>query len=644
VLFASNQTIVANLFDPLIQSLGGRRLILHAGTPKTGSTSLQSWLFQHQRELLQHGILYPADCCSDREPKHQWLIEALRTQSSEFLATYAGLIEAELATFNRFSIKSILLSTEGLSNHFFDLVQPQCESWAHLAKACRVKVILAFRNPLDYALSRYCQNLVNPPSTNPYHATPLSLDDICSEYSWLRALDYSKIVKFWEELIGGASLVCLPYQRNIIDGFLRFGLDLDAYPELDRFQRLNPSMGKVSAQLIRELNETGVCDEERRQALQKILSAEALQADRPAFAHSRYSRRIVLSFCHTHLPQLAAHRPELSLVLAAVMKDRLRIDHKLSPQQVAKPEQSKAFICCIQPGFLEEQVVRLAQSIRLFSGDYSDLPILAVSPCGEEISRTVLQQLESLEVRLIIKDLNREMRAFGYANKSYAIEYIQSRYHYDVYIFLDSDTFFVDEPSSLYLDPCTDFLARPVDMRNICCSPLDDAYRPYWEACCQLANIQLEDIPIIMTSVDQQVIRANWNDGLLAFRGDKDVGSTWRHLIERMWSHQLMPKPNNFWGSGQVSYTIAAVSLGMRGFSLNHEYNIPLHLPISETMIHYVQRPRHIHYHWLLDQDYQQAWQQQLNSLNLLPSVRKFIEAMPESKLPTTKMITGFPA
>ena len=38
-----------------------RRVLLHVGTPKTGTSYLQDVLFRNQRTLAEHGILYAAD-------------------------------------------------------------------------------------------------------------------------------------------------------------------------------------------------------------------------------------------------------------------------------------------------------------------------------------------------------------------------------------------------------------------------------------------------------------------------------------------------------------------------------------------------------------------------------------------------------
>jgi len=54
-----------------------RRLILHAGTPKTGTSSLQLHLGSNRELLAEKGIYYPPPS-ETRMPKHQQLVGILR--------------------------------------------------------------------------------------------------------------------------------------------------------------------------------------------------------------------------------------------------------------------------------------------------------------------------------------------------------------------------------------------------------------------------------------------------------------------------------------------------------------------------------------------------------------------------------------
>ena len=66
---------LADLLKPIVQQSGQKlKLIIHAGTPKTGTTSLQTYLDKKQRKLRGKGILYPhnlENLTNPSAPKHQ---------------------------------------------------------------------------------------------------------------------------------------------------------------------------------------------------------------------------------------------------------------------------------------------------------------------------------------------------------------------------------------------------------------------------------------------------------------------------------------------------------------------------------------------------------------------------------------------
>ena len=93
-----------------------KELILHVGPPKTGTTALQYWCDQNRSVLAQYGVLYPEVYTGtaggrrvDFTPKHGFLVNELRTGPLRRTK--------EIAQSNA---RAILLSTEGLTNHFYE--------------------------------------------------------------------------------------------------------------------------------------------------------------------------------------------------------------------------------------------------------------------------------------------------------------------------------------------------------------------------------------------------------------------------------------------------------------------------------------------------------------------------------------------
>ena len=92
------------------------RWVFHAGTPKTGSSSLQFIFDNHRELLLQNGILYPSNVSRVKEPKHQWFVSQLINGDIQGLIANleSALMEAGDNT------HTIILSSEGIYNHWWD--------------------------------------------------------------------------------------------------------------------------------------------------------------------------------------------------------------------------------------------------------------------------------------------------------------------------------------------------------------------------------------------------------------------------------------------------------------------------------------------------------------------------------------------
>jgi hypothetical protein len=633
---------VQDLFQPLAKSLQGRKLVLYAGTPKTGTTSLQHWLMLNRQGLYQKGVLYPRNVLNQEKPKHQWLLESLKPAQSSLISVNSELIDRELAEHSGTNIHTVILSTEGLYNHFHEYVYPLRECWSQLANQCRMQIVITFRNPFDFALSRYRQNLINPHSDNPYHATTETLASLCQDPQWMQSLDYPSFVEFWEEVVGQTSIACLPYSTLSPASFCH-ACNIDLSNEQELLIRKNVSFGALSADLLRAMNGTRLSPHHRSIAIQRILDIEhdIGQSSLPVFRHTQESRKLIWNYCEHRYMELIAKRPELTIDLRITKVDCYHEqDNGSSPALTT--EIDAAFICCIQPGFLEEQTILLAQSIRLFGGKLRDCPIYAISPIGEPLSTTTTRVLESLRVKIDTILLNTQMQSFAYANKAYALEHAEATYGHSINIFLDSDTLFIDEPIAFQLSQDIDFLARPVDLRGICSSPNDNLFHQYWKDCCEISAINLDDLPIIRTTVDRVDIHSNWNGGLLVTRGGTGIGTRWREILEELWANQVCARPLDFWGSGQVSFTLATASLHLKGAILPNGYNIPIHLDPSAIRIDDIQEATHIHYHWMLEKDSHSEGISRIKSLKPTKCADLFVSALEPFTQRRGDSCTGF--
>ena len=614
-----------SLLAPLGTPLRGKRLLLHVGTPKTGTTALQRWLQGNRTHLVNHGFLYPVHGTDGEAPKHQWLINALRQSDGAMVSEAAAEIAAEMGDLAQ-PIHTVILSTEGLFNHFASYFSAHGACFGELAGECRLEVVACFRDPIDYACSRYRQNLVNPPTGDPFHATSLSLEELCRNEAWLAGIDYKGFLEAWERLLGPEAVICLPYGPEFVADFSARMLGLPCREAPVPPQQANASLGAFGVAMVQQLNGLDLPQAAREKVLPLLLEADrSLPAGTNRFTPGSEARTLLRRAALERLGGLAANRPELTLPLAVLHRPA----RSSAPAPACAESPDLCFLCCIEAGFLEQQVVRLAQSIRLFTGEFHRCRILAVCPTATPLAPDTLHQLHCLEVSVVLEPLNRKLRTFPYANKAYALEYAETQCRESVLVLLDSDTLFVAPPTGFQPDVHWDFRARPVDLRNISASPLDSDHRQYWQQLCALGGIGIEQLPIEITTVDRTPIHANYNGGLLAVRRSSGVGQRWRQLLESCWQNGISPAPGNFWGSGQSTFSVAAAALGLRCLPLEAGYNIPMHLPEAEARLDWIEHPTHLHYHWMFEPEYLVTGQERLQRLRLQDEVRHFLRQLP---------------
>jgi len=150
-------------------------IILHIGPPKTGSTTLQSFLNSAQQELSNDGILYPSKGRSEAGVAYH--IELLeRDARSRRIASKHGpdfahhlLAWALAGTVQNISADScwaeVINEIESVhpemviisSESFARLSEEQLQKLKAMLKDYAVKVLIYFRNPFNWLLSRYNQ-------------------------------------------------------------------------------------------------------------------------------------------------------------------------------------------------------------------------------------------------------------------------------------------------------------------------------------------------------------------------------------------------------------------------------------------------------------------------------------------------------
>jgi len=111
---------LTDLLKPFEQLKGGKlQFIIHAGTPKTGTTSIQTYLDKKQSKLRRKGVLYPHNLDKVQNPtapKHHWFEKNLVSSHVEFFVENFKNIISQIQE----NTHTIILSSEGIYNYWWD--------------------------------------------------------------------------------------------------------------------------------------------------------------------------------------------------------------------------------------------------------------------------------------------------------------------------------------------------------------------------------------------------------------------------------------------------------------------------------------------------------------------------------------------
>jgi len=243
-----------------------KKLYIHYGTPKTGSTSLQFFLNGDKEELKKHAILYPSLHNQASIPKHQWLTETLKNEKYELLENYLDIIFKE-AIEN--SCSDLILSTEGLYNHWWDFSHKSKLFIKALEDFFIVKHIIFFRKQEDFLKSYYQQNLKNPKITSiPCYGHNLTVVKMLEDPWFLKHFDYLGFLVDLESYVHRDNIIALNFSKNIVLDFYHFlGLDYNEKPMINE----NTGLGAISVSLLRKINEINLQIDEKKEIVALLL-------------------------------------------------------------------------------------------------------------------------------------------------------------------------------------------------------------------------------------------------------------------------------------------------------------------------------------------------------------------------------------
>jgi len=255
---------LAKLLKPIDQRNGQKlKLIIHVGTPKTGTTSLQTYLDKKQSKLRKRGILYPHNLEKLKHPsapKHHWFEKNLVTTHRRHLLENFENIVSQVNQ----NTHTIILSSEGIYNSWWDFPEQSKAILSELSYLFDVQVWVWFREPLGFIESYYKQCIRNPRvDGNPCYGNDLSFAEMLDIEWFSQHLNYQGFVTECQSVFGQDSVSVFSYAGDVVhEVSQKLGL---ATPHDNPTPRQNKSLNTASIALLRTINQYDVSakDKER---------------------------------------------------------------------------------------------------------------------------------------------------------------------------------------------------------------------------------------------------------------------------------------------------------------------------------------------------------------------------------------------
>lgn len=263
-----------------------RRVLLHVGMHKTGTTGIQQFMALNRAALARHGVLYPTLYGHDSHPE---LALCLPNRREEMMLRMRGALPARpgptwpdretayarLASEFRDSGSEVLVLS---SECFMEWLDP-ADVKAALSSAldCPVTVLMYLRNQSDWLESVFRQVVRDP---------EIRFAGERDELPQVAQTDYLAVLQPWAAAFGAQHLRVRSYDtvtsRGV--GAVRDVLGVLGLPPSAHFRyplrNANAAASAAQIEVLRGLNRSGATDEEFLRTIRDMIDGAAAIADR----------------------------------------------------------------------------------------------------------------------------------------------------------------------------------------------------------------------------------------------------------------------------------------------------------------------------------------------------------------------------
>ena len=240
---------------------------------------------------------------------------------------------------------------------------------------------------------------------------------------------------------------------------------------------------------------------------------------------------------------------------------------------------SLTFVCCIEAGPMEKQVLLLVESLRRFGGRFAACDVIAVRPRkGLPLATATRRHLRRLGVTYLRCPAGHQASWYANLNKATALAFVEQDVTTEQICWLDSDILIAGEPDALDLQPDEDFAAMPASTRHDIGVALGETtHVPYWQAICAHLGRDFGAMPVVPSQPQEATpMRMYWQGGVYTYRREARLGATHKEMFLRRLDGALASQHAGTYFYDQTSLALAVWQAGLQWRVLPASHNFAL--------------------------------------------------------------------
>lgn len=236
-------------------------------------------------------------------------------------------------------------------------------------------------------------------------------------------------------------------------------------------------------------------------------------------------------------------------------------------------------IICAEKGYLECQAKLLVSTLRNLGGAFKDTPIYCYAPRkGYGVSNSSRDFFEKHQVVYVDLVLNKDFSHYPISNKIFACAHRERNSSSNSLVFLDSDIFFLNEPSEFLLPDGVDVVLRPVDGKGLGVTKEEFAKSEYWKGLYDLLETKEREF-INYTGGDERILEY-YNSGQIISKRNTCLFENWEFNFQEFMKTSL-PDRRNLFFTDQTVLAASIVQLDLKVKLLEWKSNYPLQLGLD---------------------------------------------------------------